>query len=213
VRQPRRGPALCGHQSRPDSSRQLVEHVAACGCQYTVTHAELQIRIDYPKGSMDPVPAGPLVAALSAPYWDPTHTSLARRSMSGPRRSPRIAPPVYPPKTPVHGRQSVTSGNHRLLASEQVNGRFRQSMTSPRPSRSVTRGRGFESRRPDQVGISAGQRPAGPAITSTSMDYPSSMPLLEPFTRGLAKLVLGFERLTPVDTWAVRVGDAGGWTP
>jgi len=49
-------------------------------------------------------------------------------------------------------------------------------------------------------------------MPSTPVDHPSSMPLLEPFTPGLTKTVLGLSALHQWTHRAVRLGDARRWT-
>src|SRR5947207_7444322 len=56
-------------------------------------------------------------------------------------------------------------------------------MTKPGSSRSVTGGRGFKSRRPDSVRVSAGHRPLGTVFPLLGMNAWSSTPLLDPLTR------------------------------
>ena len=52
-----------------------------------------------------------------------------------------------------------------------------------------SRGRGFKSRRPDSVRVPAGHRLAAVVTASLLVNHRSGMLLLEPFTRGLVKLI------------------------
>jgi hypothetical protein len=85
----------------------------------------------------------------------------------------------------------------RAIATTPLLGRFMLSSTRANvpehaagpPDYWGSRGRGFKSRRPDNVCVSAGHRLAGMRPPSVSVDHLLCKPLLEPFTRGLARLI------------------------
>ena len=93
--------------------------------------------------------------------------------------------PIYPPKTPVDRRQSVTSVGYPLAAFALVSAKLPQLLTESRRLRSVTRGRGFKSRRPDQ-----GNRSSGPVPRSgTVVLIPSVVPIWERTGRRSLRLI------------------------
>src|SRR6266542_4204660 len=64
-------------------------------------------------------------------------------------------------------------------------------MKGPSGERSITRDRGFKSRRPDSVRVSAGHRPAGTLFILLGMNARSSTPLLDSLTQAGCRATTG----------------------